>query len=105
MKPAIAYSALCFMWESKMTPTEEKLVAILPRGFTMQVSPDKPITPATPIFGQHGLGLDSVDALEIAVLLDKHFGVALEGTDAEVHEALASIAALAAFVDKHQAAH
>ena len=42
----------------------------------------------TPIFGPKGLGLDSVDVLEIAVLLDKHFGVKLEEQSDEVHAAL-----------------
>lgn len=29
----------------------------------------------TPIFGAGGLGLDSVDALQLVVALDKHFGL------------------------------
>ena len=34
-----------------------------------------------PLFGPDGLGLDSVDALQLAVALDKHFGLKI--TDAE----------------------
>ncbi len=48
-----------------------------------------------------GLGLDSVDILEIALLLDKHFGVMLEEQNEEVHQALTNISTLAAFIDLH----
>lgn len=36
----------------------------------------------TPIFGGDGLGLDSVDALQLVVALDKHFGLKVENADA-----------------------
>jgi acyl carrier protein len=85
-----------------MTPTEEKLIHILSTGLKLKVS--APITPQTQIFGKEGLGLDSVDVLEIAVLLDKHFGVMLEEDSAEVRGALANIGSLAAFIDKRRAA-
>jgi acyl carrier protein len=84
-----------------MTPTEEKLIAILSSGLKLRVT--TPITPHTQIFGKEGLGLDSVDVLEIAVLLDKHFGVMLEEESAEVRGALANIGSLAAFIDRHRA--
>jgi acyl carrier protein len=84
-----------------MTPTEEKLIAILSSGLKLKVT--APITPHTQIFGKEGLGLDSVDVLEIAVLLDKHFGVMLEEESAEVRGALANIGSLAAFIDRRRA--
>ena len=31
----------------------------------------------TPLFGADGLGLDSIDALELIVLLDKEYGIRL----------------------------
>jgi len=37
-----------------------------------------------PLFGPHGLGLDSVDALQLVVALDKKYGVKI--TDKEVAE-------------------
>lgn len=49
-----------------------------------------------PLFGE-GLGLDSIDALELVLGLEQEFGVKIE--DEEVGgEALASVNALAAFV-------
>ena len=82
-----------------MTPTEEKLISVLTTGLKLRVS--APITSATAIFGKQGLGLDSVDVLEIAVLLDKHFGVMLEEESAEVRAALGTVGSLAKFIDEH----
>ena len=49
-----------------------------------------------------GLGLDSIDALELVVLIEEHFGIAIP--DEEVgREAFASIDALADFVCAEQA--
>jgi acyl carrier protein len=82
-----------------MTTTETQLIAVLTRELKLQTT--RPITPDTLIFGKDGLGLDSVDVLEIAVLLDKNFGVMLSEQNEEVNAALANIGTLAAFIDRH----
>ncbi len=89
-----------------MTETEVKLIEVLSRGLKLRRA--VAVTPDTVIFGKgvngvDGLGLDSVDVLEIAVLLDKHFGVMLEEESEEVHGALASVGALAAYIDRRKA--
>ncbi|MBO4331998.1 MAG: acyl carrier protein [Paludibacteraceae bacterium] len=33
------------------------------------------IDPAAPLFGDKGLGLDSIDALELVMLLEKYYGI------------------------------
>lgn len=40
------------------------------------------ISDTIPIFGAGGLGLDSVDALQLVVGLDKHFGLKIGNSDA-----------------------
>ena len=40
----------------------------------LQVTPSE-IGDEEPIFGPNGLGLDSVDALQLVVALEKHFGL------------------------------
>ncbi|MBW1938424.1 MAG: acyl carrier protein [Deltaproteobacteria bacterium] len=50
---------------------------------------------------EEGLGLDSLDAVELVVLLQKRFGVQIADMD-EGKEAFASIEALAQFVQAHQ---
>lgn len=44
------------------------------------------IADTTPLFGPEGLGLDSVDALQLVVAIEKHFG--LKVTDAEAAKAI-----------------
>ena len=52
------------------------------------------IADAQPLFGPEGLGLDSVDALQLVVALDKNYGLKL--TDAEAaKQALHSVEAMA----------
>jgi acyl carrier protein len=55
-----------------------------------------------PLFGD-GLGLDSVDALELVVALEKEFGISVASHDID-RKVFASVAALATFVEKCRAA-
>jgi acyl carrier protein len=55
-----------------------------------------------PLFGE-GLGLDSVDALELVVALEKEFGIRIQNHEVG-REAFASVNALAAFIDGRLAA-
>jgi len=54
----------------------------------------------TPLFGD-GIGLDSLDAVELVVLIQKKYGVKVENIEAN-REALATIATLAAFIREQQ---
>lgn len=55
------------------------------------------IDPDAPLFGE-GLGLDSIDALEIGVTLNKKYGITLTADSAENRQHFASVRALAKFV-------
>ncbi len=55
------------------------------------------ITDDTPLFGPGGLGLDSIDALELVLGLEKEFGVVIEDRATAV-KALATIASIAEYV-------
>lgn len=54
-----------------------------------------------PLFGSPRFGLDSIDALELVVRLEKEFGVKISSSE-ESRQALASVAALAAFIRERQ---
>ena len=54
-----------------------------------------------PLFGDEGLGLDSIDVLELIVLLEKNYGVRL-ATPAEGKQVFRSIAVMAEYVAAHR---
>ena len=55
----------------------------------------------TPLFGADGLGLDSIDALELIVLLDKEYGIRLSDPK-QGKEIFYSIATMAECIQKHR---
>jgi acyl carrier protein len=70
------------------------------RGLRLPISPDE-IEDAAPLFGA-GLGLDSIDVLELVLELERSFGVQIrdEETGAQV---LRSIDAIADFIVRQRA--
>lgn len=55
------------------------------------------IEPAAPLFGD-GLGLDSIDALELGVALQKRYGLKIDAEQENMREHFYSIRSLAEFV-------
>jgi len=51
------------------------------------------IDPDAPLFGK-GLGLDSIDALELALAVSQHYGVTLSSEDPAIREVFASLRSL-----------
>ena len=74
----------------------EEIKAMLVEELNLKFSPQE-IADETPLFGPDSLGLDSIDALQIAVSLEKNYGVKLPSAEA-AKEALASINSLHDFV-------
>jgi acyl carrier protein len=60
------------------------------------------ITPNLPLFGE-GLGLDSIDALELALALQKRFDIQIASDSRDARQHFANVASLAAFVEAQQA--
>ncbi len=54
-----------------------------------------------PLFVE-GLGLDSIDALELGLALQKGYGVKIDADSEETREHFSCISSLAALVKKHQ---
>ena len=63
------------------------------------MTPDE-IDAEAPLFGD-GLGLDSIDALELIVLLEKNYGIRL-ANPAEGKEIFKSVASIAQYVAEHR---
>jgi acyl carrier protein len=76
---------------------EQDLAKLIVDSLRLEVPPGD-IDPAAPLFGD-GLGLDSIDMLEIALAVSKRYGVELRS---ENRAALASLRALAAHIAQHR---
>ncbi|MDR0599440.1 MAG: phosphopantetheine-binding protein [Treponema sp.] len=59
------------------------------------------IPDSAPLFGA-GLGLDSIDALELGVALKKKFGVTFSAEDADNKKYFASVNSLAAYITEEK---
>jgi acyl carrier protein len=59
------------------------------------------IDSAAPLFVE-GLGLDSIDALELGVALQKRYGISLSADSEDTRRHFASVQALAALVETHR---
>jgi acyl carrier protein len=63
----------------------------------MLKTPKEEIRDDMPLFGPNGLGLDSIDALELVVSLEKHFGVTVPNSET-ARQALATVNTIADYV-------
>lgn len=65
-----------------------------------EITPDD-IDANKPLFGEDGLGLDSIDVLELIVLLEKKYGIRLSNPN-EGRKIFSSVASIAAYVEKNR---
>ena len=66
--------------EQKLAQIKQKLKELLVANLSLQNIAPNDIQDAAPLFGD-GLGLDSLDAVEIVVILQRHFGVEIKDMD------------------------
>lgn len=64
-----------------------------------EMTPDD-IDENAPLFGDEGLGLDSIDALELIVLLEKHYGIRLS-SPAEGKKIFTSVSSIAEYIKQN----
>jgi acyl carrier protein len=75
---------------------KRRIKEIMVENLMLQITADE-ITDDKPLFGPEGLGLDSVDALQLVVALDKNFGLKIPDP-AAAKEILVSVNTIAAAV-------
>lgn len=68
------------------------------RSLRLPMQPEE-IGDAAPLFGPDGLGLDSVDVLELVLELERSFGVTIEDQDTGM-QVLRSVDSIAEFIRK-----
>jgi len=80
-----------------MNETEQAIKELIVEALNLEdLSPDD-IDTGAPLFGE-GLGLDSIDALELGVAIRRKYGVNLDVDSEEIREHFESVASLARFV-------
>jgi acyl carrier protein len=80
---------------------KDRVKALMVETLMLQVSASE-IADEQALFGPGSLGLDSVDALQLVVMLDKHFGLKIPDSNS-AREILSSVNSIVAAVEKHQA--
>ena len=75
---------------------KSRIKSMLVENLMLKIAPDD-IGDDTPLFSPEGLALDSIDALELAVGLEKNFGVATPSAEV-AREAFVSVNTIAAYI-------
>jgi len=83
-----------------LTALEMELARLLVSTLHLEEAPEA-IPPEQPLFNE-GLGLDSIDALEIALAISKTYRFEVKSDDVENHRIFANLRALAAHIEKHR---
>ena len=81
---------------SDLTSFEQEVGELIIAAVNLDISVDA-ITPEQPLF-REGLGLDSIDMLEIALAISKKYGFQLKSDDRNNAEVFSSLRALAAHI-------
>ncbi len=84
-----------------MTALEKEVAQLIVDALNLEdVQPDK-IDPEAPLF-REGLGLDSIDALELALAISKKYGFKLQSDDKKNTDIFFSLRSLSRHVEHHR---
>lgn len=83
------------------SPAERELAQLIVTAVNLEGVAPEDIDPEAPLFGT-GLGLDSIDALELALEISKRYGFQLRSDDEENRRIFGSLRSLAEHIEKHR---
>ena len=86
----------------KMTDLKQEIKQLIIDSLGLEDLTPADIGDEEALFGDSGLGLDSVDALELGLAVQKHFGFQLDGESQALRDSFANVSTLAAFVQKQR---
>jgi acyl carrier protein len=78
-------------------PFEQEIARLLVETLQLEMDP-RDIDPEAPLFNE-GLGLDSIDALEIALVVAHQFGLDLKAEDERNEQIFASLRSLTRYIE------
>lgn len=87
---------------SEQTAAEKELAELLIEALNLEDMSADEIGPEEELFGD-GIGLDSIDALEIALAISQKYGVQMQAEDESVRSAFATLKSLSEFVEQNKA--
>ena len=88
---------------STQTQAERELAELLVQSLNLDDVAPESIDPEAPLFNT-GLGLDSIDALELALAISKQYGFQLRSDNEDNRRIFASLRALSAHVQANRTA-
>jgi len=83
------------------TELKNQIKSFLVEDLMLQITPQE-IGDEQPLFGPGSLGLDSVDALQLVVALDKRYGIKIPDA-AVARKTMQTVTSIAAAIEAHQA--
>ena len=87
------------MAKFELTAMERELAELMVDVLLLEIEPDQ-IDPSGALF-REGLGLDSIDALELAVHIKKNYQILIKVEDEENRRIFASLSNLASYVQEN----
>ncbi|MFZ2974522.1 MAG: phosphopantetheine-binding protein [Ferribacterium limneticum] len=85
-----------------MIELQQELKAFIIEMMNLEDITPEDIDDDTPLFSVNGLGLDSIDALELVLGLKKKYGIVIEANDEANRQHLSSIKSLSKLIESHQ---
>ena len=82
------------------TEQEKKMAELIVECLNLEDIQAEDIQPEEPLFGE-GLGLDSIDALELALAITQNYAIQLKADDKNMQQAFGTLRSLNAFVMKN----
>ncbi|WP_231367679.1 MULTISPECIES: phosphopantetheine-binding protein [unclassified Thioalkalivibrio] len=86
---------------ASQTAMEQEVARLIVDSLNLEEVSPEDIEPEAPLF-REGLGLDSIDALELALAISRAYGVQIRSDDENNRQIFASLRALTAHIEAHR---
>jgi acyl carrier protein len=85
---------------TSQSPLEQDVARLIVRTLKLKIDPAS-IDPVQPLFGD-GLGLDSIDALELALAMSQAYGYQVRSNDPNIKSIFSSLRALSQAIEANR---
>lgn len=85
----------------RMSILSEDFKRVLIKGLNLEDIEANDINDTDPLFGDEGLGLDSVDSIELVLIIEKEYGVKVQNPE-EYNTIFASVSNLLTYINENK---